>query len=329
MIRWFVCPDGEKIECTKCLAEGGCRMEERCASRPTLKMMYKPHHINPKKIGTTRLLNGTMQAFLMDTVDFEESPQKMAFMIQGTRQHKELEKMGDGISIAEGNYDDKENTIRPDVIEIENGVVTLIDYKTSGSFQVAKAIGMYQVDEPVINKNTGEQAVFKADGKTGKKGDKKFKKAWKQDKLRADVKEWALQLNNYRIGIEKHFRKQENDPKWKVSRIRVEVVVRDGNLASAQSRGVTRTIYMIEIPILPDAEVKKYFARKRKALRQALKQGYWDIPCTQEERWDDDRKCHSYCPVNRSCPYYLEHYMKQSEVESVSKESEEKCQEIE
>lgn len=321
MIRWFQCPDGDKIDCEECLKEGGCRMvaegkrEFRCMSRPTLKMMFQRRPIYPKKIGTTRLLNGTMQAYLMNKIDYAEDPQKMAFMIQGTKQHKELERFGDDISVAEGKYDDEENTIRPDLLETENGRMILYDYKMSGSFQVAKALGIYKEDEPVLDED-GEQVLYKT-GK--KKGKPKTKQAIKRDPLRADVRDWALQLNNYRIGVEKKL-------KVKIKDLLVEVVVRDGNTIASMSRGVNQNIEIIPVPVLPDKEVKAYFTRKRNALRKALKQDYWDIPCNDEERWGNDFKCQKYCPVNDHCPYYIEHYKKQIEVTDADTDE---CEEIE
>jgi len=315
MIKWFICPDNEKIECEACLKEGGCRMKERCFSRPTLKMMYRRYPINPKKIGTTRLLLGTLQAFLLNKIDYAESPDKMIFMVQGTRQHKELERMGDSISKAEGKYDDTENTIRPDCLETECGITTLWDYKFSGSYQVVKALGMYQEEVPMLD-DKGNPVTFKSNCKGGKKGEARTKKVWKLDPVRADVKDWAYQLNNYRIGVEKHFKKK--DPKFKVHRLRVEIVIRDGGCISCLQRGISRKGVVVEVPIYSDKETKQYFDRKRKALRKALAQDYWDIPCNDHERWENDHRCKEFCPVNHSCPYYLENYVKQAEVEQAN-----------
>ena len=287
----------------------------RCMSRPTLKMMFNRRPIWPKKIGTTRLLNGTMQAYLMNKIDYAENPQKMAFMIQGTKQHERLEAFGDDISIAEAKYDDEENTVRPDVIEVEGDTVTMWDYKMSGSYQVAKALGIYKEDEAVLDED-GEPVLYKS-GK--KKGRPKTKQVIRRDPLRADVRDWALQLNNYRMGVEKKLKR-------KIRHLIVEVVVRDGGTISAMTRGVDQNIEVIEVPILPDKEVKEYFSRKRKALRKALKQDYWDIPCNDHERWENDHKCQKFCPVNGHCPYYIENYKKQIEVTDADTED---CEEIE
>lgn len=38
-LRWFQCPDNNRIEIADCLKEGGCRMGERCATRSYLKFI--------------------------------------------------------------------------------------------------------------------------------------------------------------------------------------------------------------------------------------------------------------------------------------------------
>lgn len=37
-LKYFTCPDGGRIEIAACLAEGGCRMQTRCAARPYLRL---------------------------------------------------------------------------------------------------------------------------------------------------------------------------------------------------------------------------------------------------------------------------------------------------
>lgn len=40
-LRWFTCPDNERIETQACLAESGCRMRNRCATRSYLQLVSK------------------------------------------------------------------------------------------------------------------------------------------------------------------------------------------------------------------------------------------------------------------------------------------------
>lgn len=47
----YECPDGIKIETTECLKEGGCRLNERCATRSYLRLVSsdrKQKYICPK-----------------------------------------------------------------------------------------------------------------------------------------------------------------------------------------------------------------------------------------------------------------------------------------
>lgn len=313
----FICPDGQSIETKECLKEGGCRLKERCCARPILKLMAQ----NRKWEGvpsTTQLLKGTMQAFLEIVHDYEQKPDDMAFRVQGSVQHANLEGYGDEISQAELDFSSEKGSIRPDVLEYENGEWTLLDYKMSGSFAVAKALGIYKEDEPVVDAETGEPVLYKSGQK---KGQPKTVKVVKRDPRRAEMKEWIYQLNNYRVGLERevllgpdgklYFRKQapKGSTKIKFKRLKVQVVVRDGNTVAALSRGIDRNIYYIDIPIIPDDEVKEYFSRKRKHLLQAVEQGDWQVPCTEDERWQD-HKCLHYCPVNKHCPYFQATYAK-------------------
>ncbi len=284
-LKWFICPDNGKIEVSDCLKEGGCRMGTRCATRSYLQLARSERPWTGKP-STTQLINGTMISLLRITKDYAVSPDDRAFMIHGTKGHANLEAADDELSILEERFtgDDTDITGIADVLETEAGKSALVDYKTSGSYKVAKALGFYVEDEP-----TGE--VYK----TGKrKGEQKTRKILKRDESKIDRLEWELQLNKYRMEYEKRG--------FKPDELRIQCVVRDGNTYIARSRGVFRNIYYFNIRILPDAEVAAYFDRKKNALLKALKQGYWKDPCTKEENWDGIR-CENYCEVAEHCKY--------------------------
>jgi hypothetical protein len=315
-LKSFICPDREEIECSKCIAENGCRMEQRCCARPVLKLMSQTERVWKGIPSTTQLLKGTMEAFLMLVHDFAVSPDKLAFIINGSGTHKMLEEQGDEISKAELDYSDERGSIRPDLIETEGGKNILIDYKITGSFAVAKAQGIYFEDVPVLGED-GVQLRYK----TGqKKGKLKTRKERRVDPKLADVRDWALQLNNYRVGIERgeilqgpdgRFYAKATAPKGskkiKIHAIRVQALVRDGGTVVAISRGVERNVYLIDIPKVPDQDIKDYFKRKRDDLLQAMKDGHWETPCNDLERWND-RKCTDFCNVKRFCPYWINKY---------------------
>jgi len=283
-IKYFICPDKERIEITDCLKEGGCRMCNRCATRSYLQMARSDRPWKGKP-STTQLIQGTLQSFLKIKYDYAVHPDSRAFMIHGTRGHKNLE-MDDEYSLLEERFsgDDTDITGIADVLEQEAGKTILVDTKTSGSFKVAKALGFYVDQEP-----TGE---FYKTGK--KKGEPKMRNILKRDDSKIDRWEWELQLNKYRLEYEKRG--------FKPDELKIQCVVRDGNTYMARSRGVFRNVYYFNVRILPDAEVTAYFDRKKNDLMQALKQGYWDKVCTKDENWDG-LKCQSYCEVAEFCKY--------------------------
>src|SRR3990167_8265055 len=164
MLKYFTCPDNQKIETIECLKESNCRMGNRCASRSYLQLASKDR-IWTGKPSTTQLISGTLQAFLKLTKEYSISPDSRAFMITGTA----------------------------DILESELGKNIIIDTKVSGSFKVAKALGFYVEDE-----DTGE--IYKS-GK--KKGQPKTRKILKRDDSKRDVRDWQLQTCKYAIEFEK------------------------------------------------------------------------------------------------------------------------------
>lgn len=236
------------------------------------------------KFSTTFLIQGTLQAFLKLTKEYAVSPDQRAFMVHGTKAHANLEGAEDEYSLLEESFQDSEITGIADVLESENGKNVLVDYKTAGSFKVAKALGFYVEDE-----ETGE--VYKS-GK--RKGEPKTRKVLRRDSSKIDRRDWELQLNKYRIEFEKKG--------LKVDSIKIQALVRDGGTYIAKSRGVFRNIYYFNIDRIPDAEILAYFEAKRVALLAALQQGYWNDICTAEENWDG-LKCQKYCEVAEFCKY--------------------------
>lgn len=318
-LRSFKCPDNEEILCENCLAENGCRMKERCCARPVLKAMAAQQREWKGIPSTTQLIKGTMQSFLEIKHEYALSPDKMAFTLHGSGVHRMLEEQGDDVSKAELDYSDDRGSVRPDVIESEGGKNILLDYKVCGSFAVQKSLGIYFEDEPVLDPITGKQVLYKTGAKKGKP---KTKKAKRIDPKLADIRDWALQLNNYRIGIERGEIVQAPDGKFydkkgapkgchkiKIHAMKVQALVRDGGTVIAISRGIERNVYLIDVPKVPDQDIKEYFKRKKDDLLKAVEQGHWETPCNDLERWND-RKCTEFCAVNRFCPYWIDKYSK-------------------
>lgn len=280
-LKQFICPDGGRIDVADCLKEGGCRMGERCATRSYLRLVSADRKWTGKP-STTQLIQGTMEAFLKLTKEYAASADRRAFMINGTRAHKNLETSDDEYSLLEEKFQDGDVTSMADVYEQENEIGTLVDYKISGSYKVAKAMGMVTVDEL-----TGE--FFKTGNR---KGQQKTRKILTRDETKIDLWDWEYQLNDYRMKFEKLG--------FPVHKMKIQVTVRDGNTFIARSRGVIRNIYYFKIRRIPDAEVTAYFEAKRQALFQALARGSWGDPCTAKENWDG-LKCTKYCEVAEFC----------------------------
>jgi len=285
-LRWFECPDREKIEVKDCLKEGGCRMGNRCATRSYLQLVSKERAWTGRP-STTQLIQGTMAAFLKLTKEYTISPDSRAFMIHGTKGHANLESAVDEYSLLElkFNADDVDITGIADVIEEECGKIILSDYKTSGSYKVAKALGMTTKEE-----GTGEYY------KSGKKaGQEKMRKILIRDENAIDRIDWERQLSKYAYEAERLLKK-------KIDELRIQCVVRDGNTYIARSRGVFRNVYYFKINRIPDKEILAYFDTKKKALFKALKQGFWTEICTKEENWDGI-KCQRYCETAEFCKF--------------------------
>lgn len=277
MIKYFKCPDGEIYEIKDCLSS--CRMGKRCLSIPTLRLIAEQRSWTGKP-STTQLLKGTREAYLeLVWDDLVEDPKDQLFRILGTKGHGLLEQYTID-ELAEIRLEDENTTGAFDLYDPESQ--TLYDYKTWGSFKVARALGIQMVDV-----ETGEFY------KTGaKKGQKKTKK---EPRLGApDMKDTELQINNYRLLLE-----AKGHP---VKKMYVEAIVRDGGTYIATSRGIKENGYLIPVKRLNDNEVKEFFATKNNALLQALETKTIPPICSVEERWED-RKCKDYCTVACHCDH--------------------------
>ena len=109
--------------------------------------------------------------------------------------------------------------------------------------------------------------------------------------INGEKREWVLQLNAYRLMIE--------GLGYRVDRMVIQAIARDGNTWIAKKRGIDEAIVMIEMPRMDDNEVVSYFRKKAEALRRALDTGYAP-PCSDEETWGGKR-CEKYCDVADFC----------------------------
>jgi len=144
----FKCPDGETRLISECLLH--CpRPQGRCLSLPTLTTIgYIRHwHRTPS---TTQLLNPTRLEYLSITHDFAVDPFDQAFSLLGTRHHGRLEQVAKKIEGLESELKlSGEVSGILDLLEPINGGDTyrLIDYKTFGSYSVAKHLGLKEIED--------------------------------------------------------------------------------------------------------------------------------------------------------------------------------------
>lgn len=289
-LKRFICPDSEEIEITECLNK--CRRPEgRCLSLPTLVEVFQSSRAWSGVPSTTQLLNGTLLAYLEITEDYPVDPRNRAFSLLGTRHHKRLEIVAKRLS------EMSEKSVGAGVLDLltldetspDKGQYELWDYKTSGSFKVAKALGIVgeEIPDP-----SGE--VYMKTTRYHKSGEPKTITIWKRDENAIDMWEWEMQLNDYRIKAEALG--------FPVSKMKIQDTVRDGGTYVATNRGILENIYLIPVKRLDDDFVKKYFERKRVALLNALALKQMPSPCDAKESWEGRRCVKKYCDVFDFCP---------------------------
>lgn len=281
----FICPDGHKVQIKECLSE--CRLNGteyapcgRCLSKPTLASIAQQRKWTGVP-STTQLLKGTREAYLEITRNYSINPRESLFMINGTRSHDYLEQFVTNDDLAEIRLDDGVSTGAFDFYSTENGG-TLFDYKLYGSWKVAKILGLYTKRVP-----TGE--VYKTGAK---KGQPKYRNEIRSGGPRHRL-DLAIQLNDYRMKIEKELQKP-------VANLVCEVIVRDGNTYIATQRGITSPGYLVPINKISDVWVERYMKKKAGDLVKALETNTMPPPCRYSETWGGT-KCERYCNVAQFC----------------------------
>lgn len=184
-------------------------------------------------------------------------PFGQAFSLLGSRHHYTLEivaKKIEGLKAEQKLVGEVSGIV--DLLEPINGTDTyrLIDYKTFGSYAVAKHIGI-------------------------KEGE-------------ADRHKLALQLNNYRL--------MAQDIGFNVVELKAQITVRDGGVWSSKKMGVDKNIYLVNVDILPDADVREYFTTKAHQLCKSVEDDVLPPMCGYEDNWGG-RRCKGYCDISSYC----------------------------
>lgn len=285
MIKNVICPDKNTCALEQCLKS--CRMESRCVPY-TYAIVASRQRKWSGIPSVTQLLNGTREAFLKITCDYDVDLRDHAFMLLGTSAHKLLEETETNYVIAREKTVELEGISGTfDLLERWGDKVVLIDHKTSGSYMVMKMLGLVEVKVPQIRED-GSPVMYNSKPKYDKK--------IIVDKNAVDKFEYQMQLNFYRIAIEKAAIVDNVDEMYNF------VIVRDGGTYVATNRGVSDKVYLIKQDKLSDDFVLSYFTHKRDALLTALRNNELPPICDERENWGF-RKCENYCPVSNYCDY--------------------------
>jgi len=285
-LKGFKYPDGEVVSLEN-VSRGMVDVERMGVSLPTLLLLSSDRDPD-RKPSTTELISGTCEAYLKRVDDYYIYPEDNAFSLAGTLHHLKLEESAfiKERLVSEVTLECLGVTGTIDLYDKETR--TLVDYKFSGSYKIAKCLGM----QFKYSKHPTE--VYKRSGRWGKKGTPRRVKEFYIDKDTVDLEDWSWQVNFYRFLLESYG--------YPVEKMYVQATVRDGGLQIARERGLDKKIYMIDVPFINDEHLRDKFRSKRDDLLRALENGELPEECTDEERWGGT-KCKSHCDVRDICPY--------------------------
>ena len=285
-LRGFKYPDGFTVSITD-IKKGNVDIERMQVSLPTLLHMSSDRDPN-RKPSTTELIQGTCQSYLQRTQDYYIYPDDYAFSLAGTLHHLKLEESSSVLDRLGSEIALESNGITGIVDLYDKDTRTLIDYKFSGSYKIAKCLGIQ------VRHGHHPTEVYQRSGRWGKAGTPKRVKEFYIDKDTADMEDWGWQVNFYRYLLEQNG--------YPVDSMYVQATVRDAGLQIARERGIDKKIYMIEVPYINDEHLLDMFETKRDALLLSLDNKELPDKCTDEETWNGT-KCKSYCSVRDICPY--------------------------
>jgi len=212
-------------------------------------------------------------------------------MILGTHSHSVFEKFGKGDHLT---VERLRNEICSGAFDFYDGETqTLYDYKTWGSYKVQQALGIRSIDVPETDENG--KPILKKSGKN--KGEPKTKKVWINGDIAsraAALLETSIQLSDYRDKL------LEILPAgYTVRSMAVQVISRDSGLMVSTMRGIEEKAPLVPVNGISKNWVRKYLARKKEMLLEALEKNYAPV-CRKRETWYG-RKCSGYCEVSELC----------------------------
>ena len=252
---------------------------------PTLRAVADSLNRNISEPTVTELISGVRETYLKKTSSYAVEPASILYALQGQAIHSINEQQTYGAILSEERLKDDITSGQFDlfgkILDTDDGV--LGDLKVTSSFKLMKALGIYEVKV-----DTGE--IYKSGLK---KGQPKFKTELRYDGVR-DLLDWSIQLNYYRLLLER--------AGFKISRMYIQAICRDASLRIAAERGIDKPVYIILINKISDHWLNRYFQHKAKLLREAIKSKTLPPVCSFRERWGN-RKCLGYCAARENCPY--------------------------
>lgn len=193
--------------------------------------------------------------------------------------------------------------VKPYAVDPFSSAFALLGTRHHGKLEaVAKKIEGLEAELALKKENSGILDLLEPNGEeTFRLTDYKTygsyaaaKHLFKRKGSEADRRTLALQLGNYRLLAE--------DVGFKVTELFVQITVRDGNTRMARENDVFQNIYFLPVEMLPDDEVREYFARKKAALLTALETNALPALCDYDERWGGRRCKLPYCELAYWCP---------------------------
>ena len=179
-----------------------------------------------------------------------------------------------------------------EVDEYKQGYYVLTDHKSSGSYKVAKWLGVVsETEEETLLDEDGKPILLKS-GKNKGQPKTRQKRTIVTDPKKVEILAEELQINRYRIWFE-----QKGFP---VSRMQIQAIPRDGNTYVATNRGITETLYLIPIRRIPNKEVLDFYEKLSDEVNEGFKTGYVR-ECNDWEAWNNRRRCDKFCEVKDAC----------------------------
>lgn len=287
MLKWFICPDGERCEVDVCLSK--CRLNKRCNPPSVLRLKSQqrdyPSNLEDYTPSVTELLNEPYQKLLYIKNDYAESPFEANWKVRGTAMHARIEAQDvlgvlaeqrypmiiNGRTITHGQYD---------AIDVEEG--TLWDYKSLGSSRLG-----------IMLSKPFEEGFYDY--------------IWQLNAYAYIVRHNLPDLIIDRLAL------YTNTPD--VIKSRYDEALYNWMTCREYVRGAKKgeryaepihPEYVFEIPMYSDEAVEKKFLELRERWDLCVKTDGASEQHRCKERWTDDRRCKTWCSVSKYCKYWRE-----------------------